>query len=85
MLKREQDRILAELGITNRRIEAHHGDYAGARAHIDDGLGSSLMRRVPPTGFEPVRREAATFKVAVSTVPPRGRTPRQARPRADSP
>ncbi len=38
VLKREQDRILAELDTTNRRIDAHHGDYADARAHLDDAL-----------------------------------------------
>ena len=30
VLKREQDRILAELDTTNRRIDTHHGDYADA-------------------------------------------------------
>ena len=38
VLKREQDRILAGLDTTNRRIDAHHGDYADARAHLDDAL-----------------------------------------------
>src|SRR5690606_14445471 len=39
VLKREQDRILGELDRLNRRIDAHHGDYADARAHLDDALG----------------------------------------------
>ena len=38
LLKREQDRILAELDSINRRIDAHHGEYADARAHLDDAL-----------------------------------------------
>jgi hypothetical protein len=32
------DLFLAELDTTNRRIDAHHGDYADARAHLDDAL-----------------------------------------------
>ena len=39
MLKREQDRIVAELDQVTRRIDAHFGDYAEARAHLDDALG----------------------------------------------
>ena len=39
VLKREQDRIVAELDQVTRRIDAHHGDYADARAHLDDALG----------------------------------------------
>lgn len=39
VLKREQDRILAELDQVTRRIDAHFGDYAEARAHLDDALG----------------------------------------------
>ncbi len=39
VLKREQDRILAELDQVTRRIGAHFGDYADARAHLDDALG----------------------------------------------
>lgn len=39
MLKREQDRIVAELDQVTRRIDAHFGDYADARAHFDDALG----------------------------------------------
>ena len=39
MLKREQDRIVAELDKVTRRIDAHFGDYADARAHLDDALG----------------------------------------------
>ncbi len=39
VLKREQDRILAELDKVTRRIDAHFGDYADARAHLDDALG----------------------------------------------
>ncbi|HYO86699.1 MAG TPA: hypothetical protein VES01_09635 [Dermatophilaceae bacterium] len=38
LLKREQDRILAELDSINRQIDAHHGEYADARAHLDDAL-----------------------------------------------
>ena len=39
VLKREQDRIGAELDKVTRRIDAHFGDYADARAHLDDALG----------------------------------------------
>ena len=39
VLKREQDRIVAELNQVTRRIDAHFGDYADARAHLDDALG----------------------------------------------
>ena len=39
MLQREQDRIVAELDQVTRRIDAHFGDYAEARAHLDDALG----------------------------------------------
>ncbi len=39
VLKREQDRIIAELDQVTRRIDAHFGDYADARAHLDDALG----------------------------------------------
>lgn len=39
VLKREQDRIVAELNQATRRIDAHFGDYADARAHLDDALG----------------------------------------------
>ncbi len=38
LLKREQDRILGELHQVNRRIDAHHGEYADARAHLEDAL-----------------------------------------------
>ncbi len=38
LLKREQDRILGELDQVSRRIDAHHGEYADARAHLDDAL-----------------------------------------------
>lgn len=38
VLRREQDRILGELDSVNRRIDAHHGDYADARTHLDDAL-----------------------------------------------
>ncbi|MCP2331010.1 hypothetical protein [Actinoalloteichus caeruleus] len=31
-------RILAELDSINRRIDAHHGEHADARAHLDDAL-----------------------------------------------
>ena len=39
VLKREQDRIVAELDQVTRRIDAHFGDYAEARARLDDALG----------------------------------------------
>lgn len=39
VLKREQDRIVVELNQVTRRIDAHFGDYADARAHLDDALG----------------------------------------------
>ena len=39
VLKREQDRIIAELDQVTHRIDAHFGDYADARAHLDDALG----------------------------------------------
>lgn len=39
VLKREQDRIVAELDQVTRRIDAHYGDYADARSHLDDALG----------------------------------------------
>ena len=39
VLKREQDRIIAELDQVTRPIDAHFGDYADARAHLDDALG----------------------------------------------
>lgn len=39
VLKREQDRIVAELDQVTRRIDAHFGDYADPRAHLDDALG----------------------------------------------
>lgn len=38
LLKREQDRILGELDQVTRRIDAHHGEYADARAHLADAL-----------------------------------------------
>ena len=38
LLKREQDRILGELDHINRRIDAHHGEYSDARAHLEDAL-----------------------------------------------
>ena len=38
VLKREQDRILGELDPVNRRLDAHHGEYTDARAHLDDAL-----------------------------------------------
>ncbi len=38
VLRREQDRILGELDGVNRRIDAHQGDYADARAHLNDAL-----------------------------------------------
>ena len=39
VLKREQDRTTGELDKVTRRIDAHYGDYADARAHLDDALG----------------------------------------------
>lgn len=38
VLKREQDRILGELDQVERRLDAHHGEYTDARAHLDDAL-----------------------------------------------
>ena len=38
VLKREQDRIAGELDQVNRRLDAHHGEYTDARAHLDDAL-----------------------------------------------
>lgn len=38
VLKREQDRVLGELDQVNRRLDAHHGEYTDARAHLDDAL-----------------------------------------------
>lgn len=37
-LKREQDRISADLEHINSRIEVFHGDYAAARAELEDSL-----------------------------------------------
>lgn len=65
VLKREQERIQSELDTTNRRIEAHHGDYVNVLtlAHnskkartetINDGKGSSLVCTVELRGFEPL-------------------------------
>lgn len=34
VLKREQDRIAGELDQVNRRLDAHHGEYTDARAHL---------------------------------------------------
>ena len=39
VLKREQNRITGKLDKVTRRIDAHYGDYAEARAHLDDALG----------------------------------------------
>lgn len=36
VLKREQDRIAGELDQVNRHLDAHHGEYTDARAHLDD-------------------------------------------------
>jgi site-specific DNA recombinase len=38
VLKREQERILGELDQVNWRLDAHHGEYTDARAHLDDAL-----------------------------------------------
>lgn len=38
LLKREQDRITASLETIKNRIDAHHGEYAFARANLDDSL-----------------------------------------------
>lgn len=38
LLKREQDRIMASLETIKNRIDAHHGEYAFARANLDDSL-----------------------------------------------
>ncbi len=39
LLKQEQDRIAAQIGDIQHRIEAHHDEYASARANLDDSLG----------------------------------------------
>ncbi|MFC6355306.1 hypothetical protein [Luethyella okanaganae] len=39
LLKKEQDRISAELETINNRIAAHHDEYAAARANLEDSLG----------------------------------------------
>ena len=38
LLKREQDRITGSLETIKNRIDAHHGEYAFARANLDDSL-----------------------------------------------
>lgn len=38
-LKQEQDRIANQIGDIQHRIEAHHDEYASARANLDDSLG----------------------------------------------
>ena len=38
LLKKEQDRISAALETIEHRITAHHGEYADARANLDDSL-----------------------------------------------
>lgn len=38
LLKREQDRITASLETIQNWIDAHHGEYAFARANLDDSL-----------------------------------------------
>lgn len=38
VLKREQDRTSGELDLVNRRLDAHHGEYTDARAHLNDAL-----------------------------------------------
>lgn len=39
LLKKEQDRIGAELEVIGNRLAAHHDEYAAARANLDDSLG----------------------------------------------
>ncbi len=39
LLKKEQDRIANQIGDIQHRLEAHHDEYASARAHLDDSLG----------------------------------------------
>ncbi len=39
LLKKEQDRISAELETINNRIAAHHDEYVEARANLEDSLG----------------------------------------------
>ena len=39
LLKQEQDRIADQIGDIQHRIEAHHDEYASARANLDDSLG----------------------------------------------
>ena len=38
VLKREQDRISAELEHISRRLESHHGQYTEAKLHLEDAL-----------------------------------------------
>ena len=38
LLKQEQDRIADQIGDIQHRIEAHHDEYASARANLDDSL-----------------------------------------------
>jgi DNA invertase Pin-like site-specific DNA recombinase len=38
LLKKEQDRISAGLETVKNRIDAHHGEYADARANLEDSL-----------------------------------------------
>ena len=58
LLKREQDRITASLETIQNRIDAHHGEYAFARANLDDSTDPAIQRgrhlqdsrrREPPT------------------------------------
>ena len=39
LLKQEQDRIANQIGDIQHRLEAHHDEYASARANLDDSLG----------------------------------------------
>src|SRR5699024_2843200 len=45
LLKKEQDRISAALETIEHRITAHHGEYADARANLDDSL--DLLEHAP--------------------------------------
>lgn len=39
LLKQEQDHIANQVGDIQHRLEAHHDEYASARANLDDSLG----------------------------------------------
>lgn len=59
MFKREQGSIVAELDHVTRRIDAHFGDYADARADLDYALGllanCADITAAPPDSVHHVR------------------------------